>query len=257
MPAEISKHNVTSVRKPYWNIPIVESNDPLVQIPESQFISASPHPYAALGAPYGNASPFFVRQEVLTALSQAQRTLQHHHPAWKLFIFDAYRPVAVQQFMVDFTFEQAIQDRQLDRAQLSVEQTQALWQEVFQLWAPPVLDPATPPPHSTGAAVDVTLFDTDSGKTIEMGSPIDELSARSQPNYFEAVAANLNESEAVRAAATVAHQHRELLRTAMEAAGFSRHLGEWWHFSLGDQMWAWLNQQQQPERIWTARYGRV
>jgi D-alanyl-D-alanine dipeptidase len=25
----------------------------------------------------------------------------------------------------------------------------------------------------------------------------------------------------------------------MDAAGFSRHANEWWHFSLGDQMWAW------------------
>jgi D-alanyl-D-alanine dipeptidase len=25
----------------------------------------------------------------------------------------------------------------------------------------------------------------------------------------------------------------------MTAAGFDRHGNEWWHFSLGDQMWAW------------------
>ena len=257
MPTKNSKLGSAGIRKPYWDIPIDESKDPLVHIPEDQFVCATPHPYAVLGAPYGNASPFFLRQEVLTALSRAQQTLQEHHPAWKLFIFDAYRPVAVQQFMVDFTFDQAIQDRHLDRAQLSAAQTAALWQEVFQLWAPPVLDPATPPPHSTGAAVDVTLFDTDSSQTVEMGSPIDELSERTQPNYFETVAADPNQSEQVQAEAALAHQHRELLRTTMESAGFSRHLGEWWHFSLGDQMWAWLGQQQQPELTWTARYGRA
>jgi D-alanyl-D-alanine dipeptidase len=42
----------------------------------------------------------------------------------------------------------------------------------------------------------------------------------------------------------------------MTSAGFARHSGEWWHFSLGDQMWA-LHQRQQnidPDAI--ARYGR-
>ncbi|MDJ0538955.1 MAG: M15 family metallopeptidase, partial [Microcystis sp. M53603_WE2] len=37
----------------------------------------------------------------------------------------------------------------------------------------------------------------------------------------------------------------------MEEAGFSRHKGEWWHFSLGDQMWAWS-----LDRAY-AIYGRV
>ena len=30
-----------------------------------------------------------------------------------------------------------------------------------------------------------------------------------------------------------------LLDEVMRSAGFRRHGNEWWHFSLGDQMWAW------------------
>jgi zinc D-Ala-D-Ala dipeptidase len=247
----------TTVKKPYWDILIAESGRPLVPIPADAFACADPHPYAALGAPYGDASPFFVRQEVLEALQQAQQTLQQQQPDWKLFVFDAYRPVAVQQFMVEFTFEQVLQDRGLERSQLSPVQSQALWEEVFQLWAPPSLDLDTPPPHSTGAAVDLSIFDTVKQQTVWMGSPIDELSERSQPDHFAVVAASTDCSERERFEAQQAHSHRQLLKEIMEAAGFERHLEEWWHFSLGDQMWAWLRQQKQPNRVWTSRYGRI
>jgi zinc D-Ala-D-Ala dipeptidase len=245
------------VKKPYLNIPIVESGDPLVPIPTEAFVCADPHPYTALGAPYGGASPFFVRQEVLVALQIAQNVLQRQRPAWKLFIFDAYRPVAVQQFMVAFTFEQALKDRGLERSQLSTKQEDTLWEEVFQLWAAPSLDPATPPPHSTGAAVDIALFDTATQETVWMGSPIDELSDRSQPDYFAAIMVDTQCPEPERTRATLAHTHRQLLKDTMQEAGFERHSGEWWHFSLGDQMWAWLRRQSQPERMWKARYGRI
>jgi zinc D-Ala-D-Ala dipeptidase len=255
MPPKVS--SLTTVQKPYSNIPIVESGDPLVPIPAEAFVCADPHPYAALGAPYGGVSPFFVRPAVLTALQVAQALLQQQQPTWKLFIFDAYRPVAVQQFMVDFTFEQALKERRLTRSQLSETQIDALWQEVFQLWAAPSLDPATPPPHSTGAAVDITLFDTAVQETVWMGSPIDELSERSQPDYFAKIMADASRPEPERAEAMLADTRRQLLKGVMQEAGFERHLGEWWHFSLGDQMWAWLRRQSQPERLWTARYGRI
>jgi zinc D-Ala-D-Ala dipeptidase len=159
--------------------------------------------------------------------------------------------------MVDFTFEQVLKERGLLRSQLSPAQIDALWEDVFQLWAPPSLDSAMPPPHSTGGAVDLTLFDTAAQETVWMGSPIDELSERSQPDYFEAIAANIHCPEPERTSAKLAHVHRELLKDVMQEAGFERHLGEWWHFSLGDQMWAWLNQKKQPTLAWTARYGRI
>jgi zinc D-Ala-D-Ala dipeptidase len=252
--------------KPYWDIPILESNEPLVSMPTDAFIYANPHPYAVLGAPYGEVSPYFVREGVLSALIQAQQMLQLQQPHWKLFIFDAYRPVAVQKFMVERTFSELLQARELDLFHLSASQIDTLWEEVYQLWAPPNLDPKTPPPHSTGAAVDITLFDMQTHQTVCMGSPIDELSVRSQPNYFSNLAQDPNTAKEERVTAALAHQHRQILCTVMERAGFQRHPGEWWHFSVGDQLWAWQCQQAALEKStteksttqrWTARYGRV
>lgn len=244
-------------KKPYWDIVIHECHEPLIPLPPDRFFWADPHPYAALGAPYGNTSPFFVRAQVLAALLQAQRLVQRRQPSWRLFIFDAYRPVAVQKFMVEFTFAQLLQTRDLEPSHLSSPEREALWEEVYQLWAPPNLDPKMPPPHSTGAAVDLTLFDTQTQKTVWMGSPIDELSVRSQPDYFGKLTQDRGVSEGDRSAAALAHAHRELLYHAMRQAGFQRHPGEWWHFSLGDQLWAWISQQDNPEQVYTAFYGRV
>jgi zinc D-Ala-D-Ala dipeptidase len=244
-------------KKPYWHIPILESNEPLVPVPCDRFVCADPHPYAVLGAPYGEVSPFFVRQGVLAALEQAQSLLQTQYPDWKIFIFDAYRPVAVQKFMVDFTFAEVLQTRGLERSQLSDSETAAILEEVYQLWAPPILDPKTPPPHSTGAAVDITLFDTQTQETVFMGSPIDEFSPRSHPDYFGNLAQDANAEEDDRALASLAHTHRQLLSQMMHQAGFQRHPGEWWHFSLGDQMWAWLEQQRHGSQPLSACYGRV
>lgn len=221
------------VLKPYQVIPIQDCGEPLVAIPLNQFASVDPHPYAVLGAPYGDRSPFFVRQGILKRLHQAQQSLQTIQPDWSIQIFDAYRPVAVQQFMVDYTFEQERQALNLG-VTLTPEQQAQLWERVHNFWAVPSDNPATPPPHSTGAAVDVTLVN-ERGQAIDMGSPIDEISERSYPNYF---AQRFEETQAVEA--KTFHHHRDILRAAMESAGFLRHPREWWHFSYGDQVWGWL-----------------
>lgn len=230
--------------KPYQKIAIVECGEPLVLIPLDQFAVVSPHPYQKVGATYPKTSPYYLRQSVLAALFTAQAKLQHLHPGWRLQIFDAYRPVAVQQYMVDYTFAQVVRTEKLDPTQLSEEQRSAIWQKVYKIWAVPNHNPLTPPPHSTGAAIDLTLVDA-TGQVVDMGSEIDELSPRSLADYYAAQPD------------VPYHQNRQLLLSVMSAAGFRRHLEEWWHFSLGDQMWAWLGNQENPSAMLKARYGRV
>ncbi len=230
--------------KPYNQIPILECEESLVPIPLELFAVESPHPYQRLGAPYKERSPYLLRQSVLESLLQAQTKLQQYYPQWKIKIFDAYRPVAVQQFMVDYTFNTVVNQRDLVLSKLSAEERQEIWQEVYQIWAVPSFDLATPPPHSTGAAVDITLVDS-TGETVNMGAAIDELSARSHPDYF-ANSTNPMEQQY--------HTYRQLLYQTMLSAGFQRHPQEWWHFSLGDQMWAWLTQ---TGKTVVAKYGRA
>lgn len=234
--------------KPYQQIAINECGEALVPIPVEIFAFESPHPYQKLGAPYQNSkadSPYYLRQGVIDSLIVAQKQLQQDYPDWQILIFDAYRPVEVQQFMVDFTFAEIAKDQGCELP-VSEEKKQLILEQVYKFWAVPSLDRATPPPHSTGGALDVTLVDRQNGQ-IDMGSPIDEISERSYPDYF-ASSNELSEQ--------AFHCRRKILKDAMVGAGFRQHPNEWWHFSLGDQMWAWSMSQHPGDNQFVARYGR-
>lgn len=228
--------------RPWSPIPIEECHEALVPLP-AELLRLEPHPYASLGAPYGNgASPFRLRQGVVERLVRAQATLQRSHPRWRLAVFDGWRPVAVQAFMVDHAIHSECQVQGVDPHRDSLER-QAVVTAVGRFWAPPSLDPATPPPHSTGAAVDLTLANAE-GLLLPMGGEIDAIGAISEPDHYRQRALEQPDGEAARW-----HRHRSRLREAMESAGFAQHPNEWWHFSWGDQLWAWRSGRG------SARYG--
>jgi len=230
--------------RPWHPIPIVDCGDPLQALP-AELLRLEPHPYASAGAPYGaGQSPFQLRRGVLRRLLQAQAELQRRNPSCRLAIFDGWRPVAVQAFMVQRTVHEQCRAAGVDPEQPSQQRLQ-IEAEVGRFWAPPSPDPATPPPHSTGAAVDLTLADA-AGRPLDMGGEIDAIGALSEPDHHAAAAAADPTSQAA-----LWHQRRCLLAEVMGLAGFAQHPNEWWHFSYGDQLWAWL--QQQPRAI----YGRV
>jgi D-alanyl-D-alanine dipeptidase len=211
--------------RPWHAIPIAGSAEALQSLPET-LLRFDPHPYVALGAPYPPESdPFRLRQSVVQRLLQAQTWLQHHADGVNVLIFDAWRPLAVQRFMVEYT-----------RALPGVSEDQ-----VLALWATPSEDPSTPPPHSTGAAVDLTLADAQ-GQPLDLGGEIDAVGAIAEPDHFAGASAGSAEARF--------HQRRKLLNDAMTSAGFARHPREWWHFSWGDQLWAWQSGQNE------ASYGR-
>ena len=244
--------------RPWSPIPILESGEPLESIPPA-LLRLEPHPYLALGAPYGaQADPFRLRSGVVQQLLAAERHLAALGPGCRLLIFDAWRPLAVQRFMVAQAIGEQCRLQGVDPQRPSAALA-AIGAEVGRFWAPPSEDPATPPPHSTGAAVDLTLAGHEDppsqgeagegapGKVhqLDLGAPIDAIGAVSEPNHF-AEAARADPSSA----AARWHGRRQLLRQVMEAAGFAQHPNEWWHFSLGDQLWAWRT------GGLAARYGR-
>jgi D-alanyl-D-alanine dipeptidase len=94
----------------------------------------------------------------------------------------------------------------------------------------------------------LTLLDR-SQQLVDMGSDIDAIGAVSEPNHYLEVA-NDAENATDRERALARHKRRSLLADAMAEAGFAQHPNEWWHFSYGDQLWAWRSGQPQ------AVYGR-
>ena len=233
--------------KPYRAMPIKECGEALVPISKGLFAFFDPPPYAVFGAPYGNASPWMLRRAVLQALERAQINLQKHRPGWKIMIFDAFRPNAVQAFMVEREYALQARAAGLDTGKLTPEDRERLSSKVFRIWGIPSEDPSTPPLHSTGGAIDCTLAGSD-GREVDMGGSIDENSDRSNPGYY---------ADAKDEHGKQAHANRELLAKVMTAEGFCRHKIEWWHFSRGDQYWAWMERETGCNPQAVALYGRA
>lgn len=82
-----------------------------------------------------------------------------------------------------------------------------------------------PPPHTTGGAVDVHLVD-ETGAQLDFYSPYAMLDGKSAPAFAAGLSAE-------------AERNRATLREAMLSSGFTNYPAEWWHWSYGDQAWAY------------------
>jgi D-alanyl-D-alanine dipeptidase len=83
-----------------------------------------------------------------------------------------------------------------------------------------VADPRQGSRHNRGCAVDLTLYDRKTGRAVEMPGLYDEMSERSHANYTGGTPEQ--------------RRLRDLLRSAMEAEGFTVYEFEWWHFDYKD-----------------------
>ena len=221
--------------RPWSSIQIVDCGEALIPIPDD-FLRIDPHPYVSLGAPYGElCDPWLLREGVIDRLLLAQDILKRNHSEFRFSIFDAWRPIPVQKFMFEYSLDQACISKGVERYEPSHrDRFNRVFEEVSQFWAEPSTNPETPPPHSTGAAIDLTLSDLN-GNQLNMGSEIDFVGEMSRPNYFENV--NTHSAQCISF-----HLKRKALSDAMINAGFVQHPLEWWHFSFGDQLWAWITQ---------------
>ena len=219
-----------------WNyIKINECYEPLLAIPKSIF-RLTPHPYMSLGAPYLNGTdPWVLRKGVLERLVKAQQYLSQKSPDLQLALFDAWRPIPVQKFMFNYTIKELCKSKGVDINDQSENETiSKIIEEVGRFWAKPSSNPSTPPPHSTGAAIDLTLADIE-GNPLDLGGEIDFIGAKSRPDFYEKESLKSPHSKY-----HVYHHRRSLLFSVMDHAGFVQHPNEWWHFSYGDQLWSWL-----------------
>jgi D-alanyl-D-alanine dipeptidase len=96
------------------------------------------------------------------------------------------------------------------------------WQITRTMWDASPLnraylsDPLQGSRHNRGCAVDITLYDLKSGKEVAMPSGYDEFTERAHPDYTGGTPEQTSA--------------RDLLRSAMEAEGFTVYRNEWWHF---------------------------
>src|SRR3989338_1885218 len=127
-------------------------------------------------------------KEVAQRLSNVQSSLEKQGLGIK--IFDGYRPLSVQKKM---------------------------W-EVYPVEGY-VANPIKGSNHNRGAAVDLTLVDSE-GRPLPMPSAYDEFSERAHRDY--------------RGGSKEELENRKILREAMENEGFKGLSTEWWHFDYND-----------------------
>jgi D-alanyl-D-alanine dipeptidase len=85
-----------------------------------------------------------------------------------------------------------------------------------------VAPPQTGSRHNRGSAVDLGLYDLNSGDIMPMPSGYDEFTERAYTDYA--------------GGAKDARRNRELLRSVMERHGFTVYPYEWWHFDHEDSL---------------------
>ena len=148
---------------------------------------------------YTDLKEAYLHPDAMQCLLKAQQLLKAEHPELTLAVFDAARPMSVQQKMWNTVKGTAKQNY--------------------------VSNPARGGGmHNYGVAVDITLATAD-GDTLPMGTKIDHLGKE----------ANISqEASLVRQGkmSAEAWENRKLLREVMTKAGFKTLPSEWWHFNL-------------------------
>jgi D-alanyl-D-alanine dipeptidase len=208
------------------------NGEPLVDIADLG-ISGANYYAGTRNPPYYHAAPgaiaqVLVRQGVGRLLRQVNARLAS--VALELFLFDGWRPTAVQAYFHDRWLPGELRRKGVPEA--------ALRREVGKYWAAPSTDPAAPAPHNTGGAVDLTLRWKDTGEPLWMGCLFDDASAVANLDHMEK---RLARGGAMAFSDEEARANRRLLFHLMTGAGFAPNPFEWWHYGYGERMWAQLN----------------
>lgn len=148
---------------------------------------------------YTDLTRAYLHPKAAAALAKAQARLKQLRPDLTLKVYDAARPMSIQQRMWD-----------------KVKNTKKYFY---------VSNPARGGGlHNYGMAVDITLATLD-GDTLDMGTKIDYMGS----------AAHIDREAALVSSGRIspqARKNRQLLREVMRYAGFRPLRTEWWHFNL-------------------------
>lgn len=147
-----------------------------------------------------------------------------------LVIWDVYRPRSVQKKLFHWMRDEV---RKKFPA-LSEEENYSIAKKYMS--EPSDVGDEYCPPHLSGGAIDLSLYEIISGKELEMGTPFDDCSERAHSHYFDTKPLPLLPEE------EIIKNRRRLLRTALNEVGFTSYEYEWWHFDLGNIFWGRITQ---------------
>ncbi|MEV5509584.1 M15 family metallopeptidase [Streptomyces orinoci] len=159
----------------------------------------------------------YLREGVLERLLKAQTLLPQ---GLRLLFVEGYRPPSLQCAY----FEEYAGQLQAVHPGWSAEQINSA--------ASRYVSPPGIAPHSAGAAVDLTLADTE-GRELDLGTRMNADPEESEGACY---------THAVNISAE-ALANRKLLGSVLTAAGLVNYPTEWWHWSFGDRYWALITRE--------------
>ena len=129
---------------------------------------------------------------------------------YRLKIYDAYRPQKAVDHFVRWAAD--IQDIRMKKYFYPDLDKSVLFEQEY------IMEKSG---HTRGSTVDLTLFDMNTEKELDMGGTFDWFGIESHPDYGK-----------------ITHQqihNRMILRSLMLSHGFKPLSSEWWHFTLKDE----------------------
>lgn len=174
----------------------------------------------------GTSPLLFTRQAVFERLKKVANALLPHYG---LFIFDAFRTIETQTDLFYSIFAE-IREKHPDWSHEAVEKEAKIY----------AAHPNEPsrfmiPPHNSGGAIDLAIYDARSKKVATFGTAFDAIYKTSRTDFFESSYAP-QEGFTKDEWSTIRH-NRRILFNLMRKEGFVNYPNEWWHYDLGDCLW--------------------
>jgi len=195
---------VTELRR----VKIVENGEPLVD-----FLKLCPE--LRLDRPR-----FHYRRETLLRQGAAERlrdaNLSLLSRGYRIQVIEGWRAPFIQKRMYASTW-QWFQRKHPEWSLVKLRRT------ANQFTAP--MNSRVPPPHTTGGAMDLALTDLE-GQPLDVMSPFEQREVKGF--YFDAPGLTAK-----------ARRHRDILAEALLAQGLTNYPSEYWHWSYGEQGWAY------------------
>jgi D-alanyl-D-alanine dipeptidase len=149
---------------------------------------------------YTSLQKAYLQKDVALRLSEVQKELSRQYPGYQLLIYDAVRPLSVQEKMWKALDSLPIKER-----------------------IKFVSNPKNLSLHNMGAAIDLTILNAN-GVALDMGAGFDDIRKIAYPCLEDSFLK-------VGQLTPLQVQNRQILRSAMLMQGFRQLPTEWWHFN--------------------------
>jgi D-alanyl-D-alanine dipeptidase len=161
-----------------------------------------------------NYKAVYLRSSVAEHVYEAAQYLPKR---FRLILRAGHRPIAVQLKLLQSLVDEYTRNHHGATPEKALEHARTF-----------VSDPSLKlPPHCCGAAVDVDVLDTETDLLVDFGC---QMNTDSEIAFLHSDKISKQQ-----------RQSRMMLLEAMLRAGFASLPSEWWHYSYGDQNWAFFH----------------